>query len=80
MNCEACDKNIAVWSVCLDDKRNTAFGVCDDCFDEHKVCWTSFERPTCGYCEDVIEYGPYYCSYACRVNDCGCKGDSTCCG
>jgi hypothetical protein len=44
MTCEACDKNIVVWSVCVDDKRNTAFGVCEDCFDEHKVCWTSFER------------------------------------
>ena len=44
MECEACDKNIAVWSVCVDKKCTTTFGVCDDCFNEHKVCWTSFAR------------------------------------
>ena len=80
MNCEACDKNIVVWSVCVDEKHTTTFGVCDDCFNEHRVCWTSFERPTCWYCNDVIEYGTEYCSYACKVNDCGCKADPTCCG
>ena len=80
MNCEACDKDIAVWCVCLDDKRNTTFGVCDDCFNEHKVCWTSFVRETCWYCDDPIECGRKYCSFACKVNDCGCKADPTCCG
>ena len=42
MECEACDKNIAVWNVCVDKKCTTTFGVCDDCFNEHKVCWTAF--------------------------------------
>lgn len=80
MNCEACDKNIARWSVCLDNKHNMKFVVCDDCFDEHKVCWTSFLRETCWYCDDPIDCGTNWCSYACKVNDCGCKGDPTCCG
>ena len=68
MECEACDKNIAVWSVCVDKKCTTTFGVCDDCFNEHKVCWTSFARATCSYCDDPIEYGFDYC-YECRDKD-----------
>ena len=42
MACESCDKNIAMWSVCVDKNCNTPFGVCDDCFNENKVCWTAF--------------------------------------
>jgi hypothetical protein len=81
MECEACDINIAVWSVYVDEKRTTTFAVCDDCFNEHKVCWTAFvSRATCLYCDSVMECGREYCSFACKVNDCGCKADPTCCG
>lgn len=79
MKCESCD-NTAIWSVCVDEKCNTKFGVCDDCFNKNKVCWTSFARATCWYCDDPIDYGLNWCSYECMVNDCGCKGDPTCCG
>lgn len=80
MECEACDKNTAVWSVCVDEKRTTTFAVCDDCFKEHRVCWTAFVWRMCWYCDGPTEYGVNYCSYACKVNDCGCKADPTCCG
>ena len=78
--CESCDNSIAVWSVCVNEKCNTRFGVCDDCFKKNEVCWTTFERTTCWYCDDPVEYRSTYCSYACKVNDCGCKADPTCCG
>jgi hypothetical protein len=42
--CEACDVNIAVWNVRIDEKCNTTFGVCDECFNNNKVCWTAFAR------------------------------------
>ena len=77
MKCESCDTNIATWAVRI---HKEWFGVCDDCFKEHKVCWAEFERPTCVYCDVVIQYGSPYCSYRCRVTDCGCNGDRTCCG
>lgn len=78
--CDSCDNNIAVWSVCVNEKSNIRFGVCDDCFKKNEVRWTTFERTTCWYCDDPVEYESTYCSYACKVNDCGCKADPTCCG
>lgn len=80
MECEACDTNIATWTVCVEQKCTTKFDVCDDCFKEHSECWTAFVRRMCWYCDKPIEYGVNYCSYACKVNDCGCKADPTCCG
>ena len=78
MECEACDTNIAVWSVCVDEKRTTMFGVCDDCFDEHWVCWTAFARKMCRSCNSPNEPGVNHCSYACKVSDCGFDTEPTC--
>ena len=44
MTCESCDNKVAVWSVCVDEKRNTSFAVCNDCFKKNKQCWTAFVR------------------------------------
>lgn len=38
---------------------------------------------TCSYCGEEMVDAPddqMYCSYACRVNDCGCKASPSCCG
>ena len=43
--------NVAVWSVCVDEKCTTTFGVCDDCFEDNKVCWTAFVRMIFCECE-----------------------------
>jgi len=34
----------------------------------------------CAFCDKEVEYGRQFCSYACEVNDCGCKGSPDCCG
>lgn len=37
----------------------------------------------CSYCGEEMEDaedGQEFCSYACKVNECGCKADPSCCG
>lgn len=38
---------------------------------------------TCDYCgEDMVDAldGQIFCSYSCRVKECGCKAHPSCCG
>lgn len=35
---------------------------------------------TCLLCDTPIEKNKIYCSFACKVNDCGCQASYSCCG
>jgi hypothetical protein len=44
------------------------------------IIFTYESSNTCENCGIVIPKNEDYCSYACKVQECGCKGHYTCCG
>lgn len=34
----------------------------------------------CSYCDRPVHDDATYCSYSCKIRDCGCKADPSCCG